>query len=264
MEMKKIRVVGVILLFIGIAIAPSINTGVVTASQDDDLVEITTQVCGIKGYGNSTVTLTREQYTEVEKLFDDIEVKLKTVKTRGEALPIYNNAIKELNTYGLLPKGMSIEQAQKLVTNGYSKGQRVSIFEEIFHKNSLQEEPNNICCLVAGVAQDGTAMGILGMIGLILMLLNFFPSPFPFLGNPLILLLGGILYTISSIIVTFSPFAVMQQVSIHSGNITSVGLNGITHFNQGSLVGFNGIKVSRISTKEMYLLGFCLMVFYLE
>jgi len=191
-------------------------------------------------------------------------VKLKTVKTRDEALPIYNNAIKELNTYRLLPKGMSIEQAQKLVVNGYSKGQGVSIFEEISHKNSLQEELNSFCCLVTGVAQDGTAMGILGMIGLILMLLSFFPSPFPFLGNPLILLLGGILYTISSIIVTFSPLAIIQQISIHSGNITSVGLNGITHFNQGSLVGFNGIKVSGISTKEMYLLGFCLMVFYLE
>jgi len=46
--MKKGLVVSVILLFICVAIAPSINQSVVTASQDDDLVEVTTQACGIE------------------------------------------------------------------------------------------------------------------------------------------------------------------------------------------------------------------------
>jgi hypothetical protein len=43
--MKKILAIGVILLFIGVAVAPSINQSVATASQDDDLVEVTTQAC---------------------------------------------------------------------------------------------------------------------------------------------------------------------------------------------------------------------------
>jgi hypothetical protein len=56
---RKQLAVGIILLFIGVAVAPSINQSIVTASQDDDLVEVTTQACGIKGYGNTTVKLIR-------------------------------------------------------------------------------------------------------------------------------------------------------------------------------------------------------------
>jgi hypothetical protein len=50
----KCLAVGIILLFIGVAVAPSINTSVVKASNDNDLVEVTTQACGIQGYGNRT------------------------------------------------------------------------------------------------------------------------------------------------------------------------------------------------------------------
>jgi len=46
-EMKKILALGVIFLFIGVSIAPSINFTVVKASNDNDLVEVTTQTCGI-------------------------------------------------------------------------------------------------------------------------------------------------------------------------------------------------------------------------
>lgn len=55
MEMKKILTIGVILLFIGVAVAPSINFTVVKASDDNDLVEVTTQACGIKGYRETMV-----------------------------------------------------------------------------------------------------------------------------------------------------------------------------------------------------------------
>jgi hypothetical protein len=258
---RKGLAVSVILFFIGLAIAPSINFNIVKASHDNDLVEVTTQACGIQGYGDATVELTREQYTEVEKLFEDIEVKLKTVKTREEALPIYNNAIRELNTYGLLPKGMSVEQVQKLVVDGYSTAHGYTIFEEISHKNRLQEYHDNFCCLVAGVVQDGSAQGIVGMIVFIFLMLSIFPSLFH-INTVLAGLIGLILTGISYIIVTFSPLAIMQQININSGNMILFGLDGLVHFNEGLLNGFNGIKITRIDTKEMYLLGFSLMVSY--
>ena len=50
MEMKKTLAVGVIFLFIGVAVAPSINFSVVKAFEDDDFIEVTTQACGIQGY----------------------------------------------------------------------------------------------------------------------------------------------------------------------------------------------------------------------
>jgi hypothetical protein len=47
---RKWQAVGIILLFIGVAVALGSNQSVVTASQDDDLVEVTTQACGIEPY----------------------------------------------------------------------------------------------------------------------------------------------------------------------------------------------------------------------
>jgi hypothetical protein len=57
--MIKCLAVGIILLFIGVVLVPSINFNVVKASYDNDLVEVTTQACGIKGFGNTTIKLTR-------------------------------------------------------------------------------------------------------------------------------------------------------------------------------------------------------------
>jgi hypothetical protein len=256
--MKKILSMVVILLFLGIAVAPSINSSTI----EDDLVELDVEFCGLGR--KHTVQLTQQEVDEVEQLFEDIEQRLSSVETRDEAKIIFNEAVVELDRYGLLG-GLSIRQAQNFVVNGYSKEQGFSIFEEISHKNSLQELHNNFCCLISGVVQDGYSTGILYMIGIILMLLSVFPSPFPFLsGNPFILLLGEILSIISFTIVNFFPFAFMQQVNILSGNMTSLGLGGIMRFNQGLLNGFNGIKITRINTNQMYLFGFSLLVSYQE
>ncbi len=107
--MKRILAIGVILLFIGVAVAPSINQSVVKASTDDDLVEVTTQACGIKGYGNTTVKLTREQTIEIDQLFESINIKMNNATSREESVRIYHDAIIELDKYGLLPQGMTIE-----------------------------------------------------------------------------------------------------------------------------------------------------------
>jgi len=109
--------IGIILLFIGVAIAPSINFNVVKASDDDDLVEVTTQACGIKGFGNTTVKLTREQYQNLEQYLVEFRARLNQTTTREEAVPIFKEAVVELDKYGLLPRGMSVERAQKLITS---------------------------------------------------------------------------------------------------------------------------------------------------
>ena len=58
--MKKLLVVGVIVLFLGLAIAPSINANVSKISIDNELVEFTTEVCGLNG-GKHTVQLTKAE-----------------------------------------------------------------------------------------------------------------------------------------------------------------------------------------------------------
>ena len=102
---RKWLAIGIILLFVGVTIAPTINFNIVKASTDDDLVEVTTQACGIQGYGNTTVKLTREQYQDLEQYLVEFRARLNQTSTREEAVPIFKDAVVELDKYGLLPKG---------------------------------------------------------------------------------------------------------------------------------------------------------------
>ena len=47
---RKWLVTGIILLFVGVTIAPTINFNIVKASHEDDLVEVTTKDCGIEPF----------------------------------------------------------------------------------------------------------------------------------------------------------------------------------------------------------------------
>jgi hypothetical protein len=152
MEMKKILAAGIIILFISVAVAPSINQSVVKASQDDDLVEVTTQACGIQGYGNTTVKLTREQYQNLEQYLVEFRERLNQTSTREEAVPIFKVAVVELNKYGLLPKGMSVNRAYRLLTN--QNNQRFKLF------NTLELDPDaNYLCLVSGLTTETMSFG---------------------------------------------------------------------------------------------------------
>jgi len=110
MMIRKWLAIGIILLFVGVTLAPTINFNTVKASTDEDLVEVTTQACGIKGYGNTTVKLTREQYQNLEQYLIEFRARSNKTTTREEAIPIFKEAVVELDKYGLLPNGMSVER----------------------------------------------------------------------------------------------------------------------------------------------------------
>jgi hypothetical protein len=157
MEMKKLLAIGIIFLFIGVAVAPSINSSIVKASDDNDLIEVTSKACGIQGFGNTTVKLTKEQYQNLEEYLVDFRARLNQTTTREEAVPIFKDAVVELNKFGLLPKGMSIKQAQEFVTNenhvqNISKLWVAKISKLL--KLSDDGEVKNIFCLVAGNTND--------------------------------------------------------------------------------------------------------------
>jgi len=151
MEIKKILAVSIIFLFIGVAVAPSFNQSVVTASTDDDLVEVTSQACGIKGYGDTTVKLTREQYQNLEQYLVEFRARLNQTTTREEAIPIFKEAVVELDTYGLLPRGMSVERAQKLVTCSTHASSMPGLLRRILSfYQPLDTMIVNAGCLIAG------------------------------------------------------------------------------------------------------------------
>ncbi len=140
--------IGIILLFAGVTITPTINFNTVKASQDNDLIEVTTQACGIQGHGDTTVKLTREQYQNLEQYLVEFRARLNQTSTREESVPIFEDAVVELDKYGLLPKGMNIETVQKLIIYKY-RSQRE---RESLEKNYTNQENSlsNFYCLVAG------------------------------------------------------------------------------------------------------------------
>lgn len=149
---RKAMVVGIIFLFISVTFAPSINFNIVKASSDNELVEVTTQACGIKGFGDTTVKLTRQQYQNLENYLVDFRDRLNQTTTREEAIPIFKEAVVELDKYGLLPKGMSIAQAQWLVTGGYKEYQiNKLLLNKQYQKNelNLNNEANYFCLIAA-------------------------------------------------------------------------------------------------------------------
>jgi len=149
---RKVLVISVILLFIGIAVAPSINLSVVKASTGDDLVEVTTQACGIKGYGDITVKLTSEQYQDLEQYLVEFRARLNQTSTREEAILLFKDAVVELDKYGLLPRGMSVNQAFRLLTK--INDQRLKALD------SLGFDPDaNYFCLVSGLTTSVMSFG---------------------------------------------------------------------------------------------------------
>lgn len=138
--------VGIILIFVGVTIAPTIYFTTVKASQENDLVEVTTQCCGIQGYGDTTVKLTREQYQNLESYQVDFRARLNQTSTREEAVPIFEDAVVELDKHGLLPKGMSVERAQRLVIGNEKPPLLIN------NASSYEELTNcsNLFCLFAG------------------------------------------------------------------------------------------------------------------
>ncbi|MBE3121500.1 MAG: hypothetical protein IMZ58_04740 [Thermoplasmata archaeon] len=89
------------------------------------------------------------QYIEVEKIFNDLKLKLDTVTTKKEALAIFKEAVVELNKYGLLPKGMSVKQAQRLITGSFLKSELLKPFQRNNENNSGNEN-----CLVIGITNN--------------------------------------------------------------------------------------------------------------
>jgi len=160
---KKGLVVSVILLFVGVTIAPNINFNVVKATNGNDLIEVTTQACGIKGFGDTTVKLTKQQYQNLEGYLVDFRARLNKTTTREEAVPLFKEAVVELNKYGLLPKGMSVEQTQKLVTGGYYNVRINRTFQRLYDTNDYLIK-SNFLCLITGRGGNFHIKGIIPFI----------------------------------------------------------------------------------------------------
>ncbi len=271
--MKKLLVVGVIVLFLGLAIAPSINANVSKASVDSELVEITTEICGINGVTPNTVLLSKEDAEEVEKLFTDIQRKLDEVETREESVDIFNEAVVELDKYGLLG-GLSVEQAQRLVTGRYQNLITINLLEKAYKKRSLNfAENENVLCLIAGITKNTFFMSLWGILvnGIIVTVFDLLTYLFGISFElAFIFLLVAIFITDPIQRIEFlNPVCIGRTIETYLnetwGIVTTYGLNGLKVWNGNlkgtfqrlfsiygsqtdvAIVGFTGLKFQLIS-----------------
>ena len=114
--MKKSLVIGMVVLFIGVAFTPSIYANVSKTSVDNESVDITIEICGICSKQEYIIQLSEQDAIKLDVLFNDIELKLDNVNTKQETVEIFNDVVLSLNEIGLLPSDMSIKEVQQLVT----------------------------------------------------------------------------------------------------------------------------------------------------
>jgi hypothetical protein len=255
----KILTIGIILLFIGVAVAPSINFNVVKASSDNDLIEVTSQACGIKGYGNTTVKLTKEQYQNLEQYLVGFRAKLNHILTREKAIPVYNEAIVELSKYGLLPKGMSVEKARKLIIWPYKNSTIIKHLCTLLQKNSAlaNNTTTNYFCLLAGNTTNTLAFGpvihflnkltvkaiifavnhpnIVKLIAQIIQRFNCLEQLYEFF---VVMLIYGVTFFFTPLIAAYNPLSICSTITFgyelpegsfpSTGWVKAIGLNGET------------------------------------
>lgn len=88
-------------------------------------------------------------YSQAIKILDAAKIKLDAVRTKQEAVTVVKEIIVELNNHGLLPKGMTVGLAQRLITQDYLHSQFLTLYQ-----NSNGNTTGNSNCLVIGIANQ--------------------------------------------------------------------------------------------------------------
>jgi hypothetical protein len=169
---KKGLAVGIIILFVGVAVASGItfktdsSNTMQTEVSNDELVKISISICKINSVEDYEVSLTQQQVEELDNLVDNIKPELDKVETRVETVRLFRDIILSLDKLGMLPEDMSVLEALRLVTgNLYFLNPR-NIFnlkpETYIDKGNTQplcgEIDNTYCQIVAKASNSGRTL----------------------------------------------------------------------------------------------------------
>jgi hypothetical protein len=114
--MKKVLVVGIIILFIGLAVIPSINANDSIIPVKSKLVDTSIKIYRDRGITPFTLKLTEKQSDEISRIFDNLKVSLDSAVTGEEIDEIYDDAVESLYELGLFPR-MTLKEAKQLITS---------------------------------------------------------------------------------------------------------------------------------------------------
>ena len=270
-KVKKYGVVAIIFLLICVSLAPSIHANIQQETLDSELVEFTTEICGLPGKEPQTVQLTPEQAEEVDRLFDEIKIKLDNTASREETVEIYNDAIVELDKLGLLG-GLSVEQAQMLIIEPYQHPLiQKNIDKQMRRFPHILNDSQNILCLISGKTNMTWYWGpnhIIYLAGLLFAYIGYGLLLYlkPILGL-LLIALGWVAFLFFLFLEEYSPLLVLNRIYLGdngipaTGWIHTIGLFGIKSWNGSffgqipksyylGIIGFSGLRIRENSSIE--------------
>ena len=163
--MKKVLVIGIIFLFVCVAIQPGIIADESVEQVNSELVEITVEICKIDRSSNHTILLTKEKVDELENLINSFEIELVSADNSIETETIFENTVVSLNDLGLIPKNINIKDVQQLVTGKKQDKMLVRTLERLYNKHmDSSGNKENFLCLIAGSTENTYFQGPTGRI----------------------------------------------------------------------------------------------------
>jgi hypothetical protein len=136
---KKGLVVGIIILFVAVAVAPSINANIGRLPVKSKLVETSVRIHHSNGITPYTLKLTEKESDEVDRIFDNLKVSLDSAESGEEIDEIYDDAVESLYKLGLFLR-MTLKEAKQLVNGNSAKT----------HSGNIGTCGGNCECKVAG------------------------------------------------------------------------------------------------------------------
>ena len=169
---KKSLVVGIIFLFIGIGIAPNVTSIEFSKTQtsNNDLVEITLQLCKTSGVEDHKMYITQEQNEQLDVLIESFKTNINNAETREETIEIYKDMVVSLDKLGILPESTNCKEVQEFVTgkNSVNCPEKLKsnkyfnqTFEKLKNKKIGLDENSNMFCLISGETDDTETVSFL-------------------------------------------------------------------------------------------------------
>ncbi len=261
--MRKTLTFGIVLLFIGVAFAPSFYADVETINEQNELIELTVEFYGLDKTDSHQVTVTREDSDKLDSLFNEFKNKLNETNSIEETIIIYEWAIDELNKLGLLGD-LSVDEAKKLVTGGFYYKEFNELFNT-YRNTEIELENLNFLCLISGETTENDFTGpINSLIARTLYFLVFIKDIFDVI--PIIFLMTFPII-IQSIIHFKYPFSIYNTITYgqtvgltrmdyySSGWVKTLGLLGYKEW-QGKIIGYFIPISTLLSTRYSGVIGF--------
>jgi hypothetical protein len=247
----KSVVVCILLLFVTTVVSSHLSGAITNLSKDTVLVEMTTEAWSPKGCQCSSLRLTQEQYQSFEQYLVTFRARLNQTKTRSEVASLFKEAVVQLEAYGLLPKGMSIDQAQKLTAGWYQKQSASPAQKQVLLSLlPTHDGTSDYLCMLAG-RTNHTSFENVGSV--------LFNSLSQSTNGTAISGICSLLYRFLLIRCSNNPFSFLNRMNLGyqsvypnathyaSGWINAVGIVGVDEFEGDHLQGIVSVEGTQFS-----------------